>query len=402
MAKDNSWVQFEYPKNLIMALGIESIEEDKISKAQIAGALYCIETLNDKQKYILIAYFKEHKTLGEIAKHLKLSEHSTATLANKALAELKQPSRLKYIINRKDILSDFTKAEVTTKYGELENKQKNRLKELEMKIGAYEKGISAIEGLLGDKSNNIRKILNDLEVESTQTYIYYTYPYNFLNDVFYDRAPKELCREQLAGLEYVISKLDQREKDLINLRYIKKLTYDEIGKKYEISRERVRQILNCTIRKCRCTEMKNYILYGFSYASGKISREVEDKYMDVENAKRRQIAELDSEYLFLEQSMQAIRELIGDKYALISSKMTEIKKHRAQYRYDCVTELYNRGEMSVRTYNVIRRRVPGEPTLQELSSYTVEDVLKWRNAGRKTVEELVRLMDKYGLAFRVQ
>ncbi|MBQ2627982.1 MAG: DNA-directed RNA polymerase subunit alpha, partial [Eubacterium sp.] len=55
-------------------------------------------------------------------------------------------------------------------------------------------------------------------------------------------------------------------------------------------------------------------------------------------------------------------------------------------------------ELSVRSYNCLKRA--GINTVEELCNKTSEDMMKVRNLGRKTLEEVLAKMNELGLSLR--
>ena len=91
------------------------------------------------------------------------------------------------------------------------------------------------------------------------------YPYNLLVAIrgTADREiPEVLTEEQLAGLEYVLSSLEYRERDILLQRYRDGFMRTEIAEVYGIMPERVRQIENKACRKLQPLAKWNYIAYG--------------------------------------------------------------------------------------------------------------------------------------------
>jgi len=78
-----------------------------------------------------------------------------------------------------------------------------------------------------------------------------TNPYSPLND------------DQMAGLAHALTTIREREQEMIRLRYEEKKTLQEIGDQYELSRERVRQIIAKGVRKLRHPSRTVYVRDGF-------------------------------------------------------------------------------------------------------------------------------------------
>ena len=82
------------------------------------------------------------------------------------------------------------------------------------------------------------------------------YPENLLADIglelfFENNEYTELNEDQLAGLSHAIKTIRPREQEMIQLRYESHETLQEIGDRYGISRERVRQVIAKGVRKLR-------------------------------------------------------------------------------------------------------------------------------------------------------
>lgn len=91
------------------------------------------------------------------------------------------------------------------------------------------------------------------------------YPYNLLIAIrgMADREiPEDLTADHLAGLEYVLSTLEYRERDILQQRYREGLMRTEIAQSHSIMPERVRQIENKACSKLRPLAEWNYIAYG--------------------------------------------------------------------------------------------------------------------------------------------
>lgn len=106
------------------------------------------------------------------------------------------------------------------------------------------------------------------------------YPQNLLLSLKITTAneieiPQELTSDIRAGIEYTLSTLDEREREVIRLRFVDRKTYDEIGKVFEISNGRARQIEIKAFRKLREPKRWNYICYG---VEGNLKRRCKQEY----------------------------------------------------------------------------------------------------------------------------
>ena len=87
--------------------------------------------------------------------------------------------------------------------------------------------------------------------------------------------PEDMTDDHLAGLEYVLSTLECRERDILLQRYRDGLMRTEIAQSYGIIPERVRQIENKACGKLRPLAKWNYIAYG---VAGNMKRVATSEY----------------------------------------------------------------------------------------------------------------------------
>lgn len=60
--------------------------------------------------------------------------------------------------------------------------------------------------------------------------------------------------------------------------------------------------------------------------------------------------------------------------------------------------IFDDEEITVRTANFLIRK--GINNFEDLSNFTQEEVMKWHSLGRRTLEEILRLMKKYNVQFK--
>ena len=94
------------------------------------------------------------------------------------------------------------------------------------------------------------------------------YPENLLRDIgpeLISGTPEHapLSDDQQAGLAQAIQRLQEREQEIIRLRYQEKNTLQQIGDRYGLSRERIRQLLSKALRKLRHPSRIAWIRDGF-------------------------------------------------------------------------------------------------------------------------------------------
>ena len=177
------------------------------------------------------------------------------------------------------------------------------------------------------------------------------YPDNLLYDIFGGEWEFPRPADFDGSLEYVLHTLTERERRVLDFRYKEGLTFEEIGKRFCVTRERIRQIHAKALRKLRRPERLNYLKYG---VSGVIARQTE-------NAREAALASLPK----------------PDKPEDIT-----------------LEEL----ELSVRSYNCLKRA--GMNTLRELSEMTFDELCHVRNIGKKSFDEICAVLTKYGITLK--
>lgn len=148
-----------------------------------------------------------------------------------------------------------------------------------------------------------------------------------------------------------------RERHAFSLR-CEGFTLDEIGKDLGVSRARAGQIMRKVERKLKGNWMQYYTV-SIADADKFIRREVN----------------------------QQICKYIADDQKNESSKQGHT-----------FNDFAAKSNLSVRTYNCVRRA--GIDTVEELIGKTTDEVISWKNFGRKSYEELVKALSEVGLSLR--
>ena len=86
------------------------------------------------------------------------------------------------------------------------------------------------------------------------------------------------------------------------------------------------------------------------------------------------------------------------KNAAENAKTAEVMVQKEDNQKERVLEMnIDELELSVRSYNCLKRA--GINTVEELTNRTPEDMMKVRNLGRKSLEEVVAKLKELGLSF---
>lgn len=177
------------------------------------------------------------------------------------------------------------------------------------------------------------------------------YPDNLLYDIFGGEWEFPRPGDFDGSLEYVLHTLTERERRVLDFRYKDGLTFEAIGKRECVTRERIRQIHAKSLRKLRHPERLYYLKYG---VSGVIR-------WKTESAREAALASLPK----------------PDKPGNIP-----------------LEEL----ELSVRSYNCLKRA--GMNTLREVSEMTFDELCHVRNLGKRSLDEICAVLTNYGITLK--
>lgn len=179
-----------------------------------------------------------------------------------------------------------------------------------------------------------------------------TYPDNLLYDIFGREWEYPRPADFDGSLEYVLHSLTERERRVLDFRYKDGLTFEAIGKRECVTRERIRQINAKALRKLRHPDRLNYLKYG---VSGVIARKTES----------------------------------ARKAALASLPKPDIPESDIP-----LEEL----DLSVRSYSCLKRA--GINTLREIAEMTFDELCHVRNLGKKSIGEISCMLTRHGISFR--
>ena len=141
---------YDWPNNLILELGIQYLSDNNVKELE-SNLEYCINNfLTDREKYVIMKYYKEKETLKNIAKNIQEKEltiERIRQIKSKALRKLSVEYRLQIIKYGPGFIN-----ELKDKYYKEVNEYETKLKEVKEKRDALEKFLSD-----NDELNNIIK-----------------------------------------------------------------------------------------------------------------------------------------------------------------------------------------------------------------------------------------------------
>lgn len=203
------------------------------------------------------------------------------------------------------------------------------------------------------------------------------YPLNLIYAVFEDSAEEIAERADTisdinASIEYVLYTLSDRERKILKNRFVDLMTLEQTGKLFGLTRDRIRQIEAKAIRKLRHPSRAKYFKYGVSGIIEDIRTDYYNKFSELEG-KLIELCKL---------NVKTADEIIQDH------------ELRRKYAPTNIEQM----DLSVRSYNCLKRA--GIGTLQQLSQLSYNDLIRIRNLGRRSVDEIIGKLNEYGYEIR--
>lgn len=198
------------------------------------------------------------------------------------------------------------------------------------------------------------------------------YPYNLLEAIFKEVWPEELDADQKEGLNYALSSLSEHERTILAQRFQNGLTLEQVGKEFNVTRERIRQIEAKALRKLRHPTYSNAIRKGLVAARGETKKRLESSY------------ESEIQTAILEKKAELERINAAESEA-------DLDLQAVQTPIDSLN-------LTVRPYNALAR--VGISTVEELSGKTRKELMKIRNLGITSLNEIIEKLGQKGIQLK--
>ena len=189
---------------------------------------------------------------------------------------------------------------------------------------------------------------------------------NITDCVTVENTESPLWKVYLPELVHSLDELPDREKSILVMRFKNGMTLEQCGHKYNVTRDRIRQLQNRALRRLRHpSKWKSwcYDTMKTAYAYGD-----EASALRLENIRLRDAIKSDAPQPPQERRMPSLDDIWIDDL-----------------------------ELSVRSFNCLKRA--GINRVSDLVGKTYEDMMKIRNLGRKSLEEICCKVKEYGVLF---
>ena len=230
------------------------------------------------------------------------------------------------------------------------------------------------------------------------------YPYNLLDciNAAYGLGTYpidwEVRPETRKGLEWALNTLLEREKAITLAYFENGKTLEEIASQYNLTRERIRQIILKSIRKLRHPAMKKAIFKGY-HSIKEIDNYFEEKTKDL-NREEIRLKKKENEILkkekCIEEWINKIKtQSIHNRSALINLEDLSYELNRIDENIEFDIPIEKLG-LSVRSFNVLKRG--GIAYISDIVKKLRENptsIFKLRNMGRKSYDNVLDKLDEY-------
>ena len=197
------------------------------------------------------------------------------------------------------------------------------------------------------------------------------YPRNLLLAIrggWEQEEPTELTSDILAGIEYALSTLNEREQLVLCRRYKEQKTLREIGEEIGVKQERSRQIETAALRKLRYPRNMRFITKGVDgYIKERCKVEYERGYQVGYNAGYQQ---------GVDEASNGVSKA-GISVTIVSLPIEAL-------------------DLSVRSFNALRRA--GYVTIGDLLKVNEKEIIPIKNLGTKLRQEVAVSLYRYGIS----
>lgn len=196
------------------------------------------------------------------------------------------------------------------------------------------------------------------------------YPYNLIDAIFREHVDVIISKDVEDGIEYAVSTLNDREQKVIKHRFQEYMSHKEIGKEFDVTHERIRQIESKALRKLRHPTRTRYFRFGLTGLERYSSLEELQKAID---EKKKELDNLNYEI-----------ELATKQIEKTQRTIPKSRNCRILGEWEDIEEL----DFSVRTFNCLRRQ--NIRTVGQLIDVArkEENLLQIRNMGIKSIQEI--------------
>lgn len=175
-----------------------------------------------------------------------------------------------------------------------------------------------------------------------------------------------LSSDRITGVSVALATIDPKYQEILKLRFMNNLSFEEIGDKLGISRLTAKKYLNEAIKKLRNTLVIGFILNGFVGEMRRLKATDSVKYVEAFN--------------------RGYAKALEDVKTEVPEQSEEIDNN--------IKEPIENLDLSLRSCNCLKRA--GYDTVESLINISSERILGIRNIGRKSASEIGKKLEELG------
>lgn len=225
----------------------------------------------------------------------------------------------------------------------------------------------------------LNKIYADKIIDSKELVLPEEDPYESLIKAVFSINSNEVISYPVdlkESVNHVLSTLTMREQTVIKMRFgfddYNKMTLEEVGKEFKVTRDRIRQIEAKALRKLRHPNRSRILKYGL------IEFNLEEKKEEIKIIESRKLSE------------KALEEYKNNIKKMLETSEDPINKVIDVSSTITIEEL----EFCVRTYNCLHRFAKLE-TLCDVLMMNNTELMKIRNFGQKSLNEVNKKLNEF-------
>lgn len=197
------------------------------------------------------------------------------------------------------------------------------------------------------------------------------YPFNIVDDIFFGQ--KDALSIYIPGLLEEISKLDEKQVEILKLRYIEKKTLKECGEIFGVSAYVIRSIQVKALRLLQHPSRSRFFLA----------------------VSKAEFLDLYEKYYSLEKEYENLKKAYENDVGEELDPKIILKRAELELTSLLESNIYQLG-LSVRSHNALKRA--GKVKIKDVTNMTFDEILKIRNMGITSANEVKNILKDRGLS----
>ena len=207
------------------------------------------------------------------------------------------------------------------------------------------------------------------------------YPTNLIDAVF--GGSKTIVAVDVKRIPEWLDNLSYREKAVVKMRYEDGKTLEEIGKEFNVTRERIRQVEAQALKRLsHPSNIKDVACVSFS------------DYMEMQKALTKEINELRHQYMTLRGYTDSLEMAIAKEIPSLTRILRTLPESHKSSSNPLPDLLLEDMGLSARAFNCLKRA--GYTTASEVAEQDLSEMITIRNLGASSMQEVSDKLKEFG------